>query len=86
MCLLQPELALYTFDRLFGEDCNAILSVIVPLISLMKDQVSNLNSRGIRASYVGDDCSEEQLEDILNLKEKIVPWRSSTTADTFFVT
>ena len=39
--------------------------VIVPLISLMKDQVSNLNSRGIRASYVGDDCSEEQLEDIL---------------------
>ena len=28
------------------------------------DQVSNLNSRGIRASSVGDDCSEEQLEDI----------------------
>ena len=46
--------------------------MIVPLISLMKDQVSNLNSRGVRASYVGDDCSEEHLEDILNLKEKIV--------------
>ena len=33
MCLLQPELAPYTFDRLFGEDCNAIVLVIVPLIS-----------------------------------------------------
>ena len=58
------ELAPYTFDGLFGEDCNAIVLLIVPLISLPKDQVSNVNSRGIRASYVGDDCSEEQLEDI----------------------
>ena len=66
------ELAPCTFGRLFGEDCNAIVLVIVPLISLMKDQVSNLNSRGIRASYIGDDCSEGQLEGILNLKEKIV--------------
>ena len=32
------ELAPYTFDRLFGEDCNAIVLVIV----------SNLNSHGIR--------------------------------------
>ena len=58
------ELAPYTFDRLSGKDCNAILLVIVPLISLMPDQVSNLNPRCIRASSVGDDCSEEQLEDI----------------------
>ena len=65
------ELVPYTFDHLFGE-ANAIVFVIVPLISLMKDQVSNLNSRGIRAWYVGDDCSEEQPKDILNLKEKIV--------------
>ena len=56
------ELAPYTFDRLFGKDCNAIVLVIV----------SNLNSHGIRAPYIGDDCSEEELEDILNLKEKIV--------------
>ena len=45
------ELAPCTFDRLFGEDCDAIVLVIVPLISLMNDQVSDLNSRGIRASY-----------------------------------
>ena len=45
------ELAPYTFDRLFGEDYDAIVLVIVPLISLMKDQVSDLNFRGIRASY-----------------------------------
>ena len=69
---LTIELALYTFDRLFGEDCNAILLVIVLLISLIKDQVSNLNSRGLRATYIGVDCLEEQLEDILNLKENIV--------------
>ena len=50
------ELAPYTFERLFGQDCNTIVLVIVPLISLLKDQVSNLNSRGIRASSVGDDC------------------------------
>ena len=66
------ELAPYAFDRLFGEDHNAIVLVIVPLITLMKDQVSNLNSRGIRVSCVGDDCSEEQLKDTLNLKQKIV--------------
>ena len=38
----------------------------------MKDQVSILNSHGIRALYVEDDCSEEQLENILNQKEKLV--------------
>ena len=45
------ELASFAFDRLFGEDCDAIVLVIVPLISLMKDQVSNVNSRGIRAYF-----------------------------------
>ena len=56
------ELAPYAFDHLFGEDCSAIVLVTV----------SNPNSHGIRTSYIGDDCSEEELEDILNLKEKIV--------------
>ena len=44
-------LASFAFDRLFGEDCDAIVLVIVSLISLMKDQVSNHNSRGIRAYF-----------------------------------
>ena len=46
--------------------------VIVPLVSLMKDQVNNLVSRGIPASHVGDDCSEDQLRDILDFKARIV--------------
>ena len=45
------EMAPYAFDRLFGKDCDAIVLGIVPLISLMKDQVSNLNSRRIRAYF-----------------------------------
>ena len=59
------ELALYAFDCLFGEDCNAVVLVIVPLMSLI-DQVSNLNFCDVKALYV-DDCSE-QLEDILNVQ------------------
>ena len=66
------ELAPYAFNHLFGKDCYAIMLVIVLMISLMKEQVSILNSHGIRALYMGDDCSEEQLENILNQKEKLV--------------
>ncbi|KAJ7385145.1 hypothetical protein OS493_017520 [Desmophyllum pertusum] len=66
------ELAPYAFDYLLGEDSNAIFLVVVPLISLMKDQVSNLNSCGIQASFIGDDCSEQQLQDILDPKDKLV--------------
>ena len=40
--------------------------------SLMKDLVFSLNCRGIRASYVGDNCSKQQLGDISNLKYKLV--------------
>lgn len=46
--------------------------MIVPLVSLMKDQVNDLVSRGIPASYVGYDCSEDQLRDILDFKARIV--------------
>ena len=71
------ELAPYAFDRLLGEDCHAIVFVFFPLISLMKDLVSSLNCRGIRASYVGDYIG-------INLCLE-VPRRFSTTIDTFFV-
>ena len=53
------ELAPYAFDRLLGEDCNAIVFVIVRLISLMKDLVSSLNCRSIRASYAGDNIFDQ---------------------------
>ena len=91
------ELAPYAFDRLLGEDCNAIVFIIVPLISpiaTLEDLVFSLNCRGIRASYVGNNCSKQELKDILNLKTSItfcinwcleVPRRFSTTINTFFV-
>jgi len=54
------KLAPYAFDCLNGDhaNSNSIVLVVVPLISLMKDQ--------------GDDCSEQQLQDILDLKVKLV--------------
>ena len=45
--------------QLLGEDCNAIVFVIVRLISLMKDLVSSLNCRSIRASYVADTIFDQ---------------------------
>ena len=45
---------------------------VVLLISLMKDQVSNLNPCDIPTSYVGKDCLEQQLDNILDLKAKLV--------------
>ena len=75
------ELVPYAFGRLLGEDCNAIVFVIVPLISITKDLVSIRNCRGIRASYVGDNTFK-----ILSINWCLeVPRRFSTTIDTFFV-
>ena len=67
------EQASCTFDLFWRAlQCHHKL-LIVPLISLLIDQVSNLNSCGVRASsYLGDDCSEKQLKDFLNRKEKPV--------------
>jgi len=57
------ELAPYAFDCLNGDhaNSNSIILVVVPLISLMKDR--------------GDECSEQQLQDILDLKVKLEVWR-----------
>ena len=49
---------------MFEKDCNVTVLVIVLLISLF--------SHGIRASDVGGDCSQEQLEVILNQEEILV--------------
>ena len=66
------ELAPYAFEHLSVANKKSMVLVIVPLVSLMKDQVNNLVSRGIPASYVGDGCSEEQLRDIMDFKARIV--------------
>ena len=49
---LTLEIAPYAFDCLLGEDCNAIVFVIVPLSSIMKDLVASLTCRDIRTLYV----------------------------------
>ena len=75
------ELVPYAFGRLLGEDCNVIVFVMVPLISITKDLVSSRNCRGIRASYVGDNTFK-----ILSINWCLeVRRRFSTTIDTFFV-
>ncbi|CAB4018405.1 Bloom syndrome -like, partial [Paramuricea clavata] len=65
------ELAPHAFEYL-SENNKSLVLVVVPLVSLMKDQVSNLVSRGIPSSYIGDDCSENQLKSILDFKSRIV--------------
>ena len=51
-------------DAFLSAPTGAGKSLTFELAPYTFDQVSNLNSRGIRASSVGDNCSEEQLEDI----------------------
>ena len=65
------ELAPHAF-KYMSENSQLLILVVVPLVSLMKDQVRNLISRGIHSSYVGDDCSEDQLKSILEFKARIV--------------
>ena len=66
------ELAPFAIDYMRDGSDTTIVLVVVPLVSLMKDQVNSLQNRGIAASYVGDDCSDEQLKDIIDLKYRIV--------------
>lgn len=48
---------------------DGITLVISPLISLMKDQVDDLNSMGIKASYINSTLSPKETEDILRNAE-----------------
>ncbi|XP_078345429.1 putative ATP-dependent DNA helicase RecS [Oculina patagonica] len=66
------ELAPFALDYMRNGGDTTIVLVVVPLVSLMKEQVYSLQNRGIGASYVGDDCSDEQLKDIIDLKFRII--------------
>ena len=65
------EIALHAFKYL-SENKKSLVLVVIVLVSLMKDQVSNLVSHVIPSSYIGDDCSEDQLKSILAFKSRIV--------------
>ena len=49
---------------------NGITIVISPLISLMKDQVDNLNSNGINARYINSTQKLEVSDEIIELCKK----------------
>ena len=73
------ELAPYAFDRLLGKDCDAIVFVIFPLISLVKYLVSSFNCRGIRASYVGDNISINWCLEVLDSQQLSTHFSSNGT-------
>ena len=68
------ETAPYTFDFLSSEplEGRSVCLVVVPLISLMNDQVVSPASRGLSVASVGSDCSSEQLHEIKEGKVKLL--------------
>ncbi len=53
----------YQFPAMLWEGITVIFS---PLIALMRDQVSNLNAKGIPARYINSEQSEEENEQVLH--------------------
>lgn len=69
------EVAPYVFDYLeHGErlEVCSVCLVVVPLVALMKDQVTSLVARGISAASVGADCTREQVKEISEGKYSLV--------------
>lgn len=50
------------FDHMEGSTEESIVLVISPLVSLMRDQVNFLLSKGIKAAFLGEEQEDEQLK------------------------
>ena len=59
-------------SRLGGKIRSAIILVISPLVSLMKDQVQCLERKGIKASFIGGGQEQANLQKILKGEMNIV--------------
>lgn len=59
-------------SRKEGKSRSAIVLVISPLVSLIKDQVKNLQKKGIKASFIAGGQEEANFRQILNGKMNIV--------------
>lgn len=55
-----------------GNIRSGIVSVISPLVSLIKDQVEGLQQRGIKASFIGTGQEEANFKEIVNGEMNIV--------------
>ena len=59
-------------SRKEGKNRTAIVLVISPLVSLIKDQVKNLQKMGIKASFIGAGQEEANFQQILKGEMNIV--------------
>ena len=59
-------------SRLGGKVRSAIILVISPLVSLMRDQVQGLERKGIKASFIGGGQEEANLQKIFKGEMNIV--------------
>ena len=71
------EVAPFFFDFLQHGQRQKVVStciclVVVPLVTLMKDQMASMCTRGISAISVGADCSSKQLQEITDGKYSLV--------------
>ena len=77
--LAKMGLAKYTQDNMWKT--RAILIVICPLVALMQDQVSRLQSLGINVVYITSDQTESVLKKIENGEYNLVFMSHESTLD-----